>query len=117
MSAHNKTWPQNSAINGLRPCFIFPGGLGMRSLCLANAFDLAGTEAAGADVHLCGSAIHQDASGLNVWSPRAAGLAVGVADFVARHDAFAADFAEFCHFRTPPLARCKSRSFDNHRNQ
>ena len=59
--------------------------------------DLAGADAAGADVHPLDRGANHDANALEVWQPTAAGNIVGVADPVAEHGGLAADFAHLCH--------------------
>ena len=74
-----------------------------------SAFDLAGTEAARADVDAFDLAVDDRADALDVRLPGTLRLQVGVADVVARELAFVADFANMCHVDTPP---CFWKSFE-----
>ena len=64
--------------------------------------DLAGTEAAGANIHLLRFAINDNMNALDVGRPAALGPAVGVAHEVTRHDTLFADFTILTHISPPP---------------
>ena len=66
------------------------------------ANDLAGTEATGANIHLLRPAVNDDVNALDVGRPATLGLAVGVADQIAGHDTFVADFTVLTHAKSPP---------------
>ena len=68
-----------------------------KSLLLEAALNLAGTKAAGADIHPLRRAVDNDMDGLNVGRPAALGLPVGMADQIARHDAFVANLTKLGH--------------------
>ncbi len=69
---------------------------------LEAAFNLAGTKAASANAHLTRSTVNNNTNGLNVGSPSAPGLPVGVADQITGHHALLAYFAKLTHAFTPP---------------
>lgn len=69
----------------------------MRFAVSDAALDLAGTKAAGADIHPFCRAVDDDVDGLNVGRPTAPGLPVGMADQIAGHDAFVANLTKLGH--------------------
>ena len=69
---------------------------------LEAAFNLAGTKAASANVHFTRRTVDNNTNGLNVGSPSAPGLPVGMADQIAGHHSFIAYFAKLTHAFTPP---------------
>ena len=69
---------------------------------LEAAFNLAGTKAASANVHFTRRTVDNDTNGLNVGSPSAPGLPVGMADQITGHHSFIAYFAKLTHAFTPP---------------
>ena len=62
-----------------------------------GALDLAGAQAARADVDVLRLAVHNRAYTLDIRLPLTLCLQMGMADIVARHLAFAANFAVTCH--------------------
>src|SRR5262249_52397886 len=68
-------------------------GLGNGRLTARCALDLAGVQAAGADLHLFDLPIDDGANDLQVRLPGAARLVVGVGDVVSERDALAEDVA------------------------
>ena len=75
----------------------FLTGLGER------AHHVAATQAAGADVHTLRRAVDHNADILNIGSPDAVGLTVGVADVVTVQRALAANFAILTHGKSTSL--------------
>jgi hypothetical protein len=65
--------------------------------CSVASLDLAGTQAASADAHLLDAAVDDDVHGLDIRRPAALGLAIGMADQIAGHGSFLADFTELTH--------------------
>ena len=61
--------------------------------------DVAAAQAAGADVHTLRSAVDHNADILNIGSPDAVGLTVGVADVVAARLTFTANIAYSGHIK------------------
>jgi len=59
----------------------------------------AGLDAAGADFYLSGLAVLNSLYLLEVGVPTFLGLIVGMADIIAHHGFFAADFTYLCHYR------------------
>ena len=64
--------------------------------------DVAAAQAAGADVHTLRSAVDHNADILNIGSPDAVGLTVGVADVMTVQRTLAANFAILTHGNPPP---------------
>ena len=64
---------------------------------LQGAFNLVATQAARANGHALGSAVHENANLLRVGSPGAARLAVGVANVIAVNYALAANLTKLSH--------------------
>jgi hypothetical protein len=65
--------------------------------CSVASCDLAGTQAASADAHLLNASVNDDVHGLDIRRPAALGLAIGMADQIAGHGSFLADFTELTH--------------------
>ena len=63
-----------------------------------RALDLPGTQAAGANIHGFGRAVHNRLHPTDVGLPGSVGLAVGVGDGVTEHHAFAANIT-LCHLK------------------
>jgi hypothetical protein len=81
---------------------------------LRRFYDLPGTQATGADPDMNTVAArggHSDA--LQVGKPAPPGLVVGMADVIAGHWTFAADFTFFCHDKTPYIEKVLNGLFEN----
>ena len=64
---------------------------------LDAALYLAGTKAAGADIHLARSTVDYDVYTLNVGRPGTLGLSIGVADQITGHGTLVANFTKLTH--------------------
>ena len=78
-----KTWP--------KPCFVLCSGM------LHGALDLAGAQAAGADVQRGGHTVHDGVNALNVGGPGTLRLTDGMADAIAVNGSLCTDLTEFSH--------------------
>ena len=75
--------------------FLNPNGLD-------SAVNFTGTQATSANVYTFNGAVYNCSYLLDIRFPSAFGVSVGVADIVARHCAFTANFADRCHDFPPP---------------
>ena len=62
-----------------------------------RALDIPTAQAASADAHLLNAPVDDDVHGLDIRRPAALGLAIGMADQIAGHGSFRADFTELTH--------------------
>lgn len=67
-----------------------------------RALDIAGAQAASADIHPLASPIDHNMNTLHIGCPFCVGLAVGMADQIAVQLAFSADLTKLAHDHSPP---------------
>ena len=95
--------------------FAFHGFCVLIYTALDAALNLAGTKAAGANIHLARRTINDVVDALYIGSPLTPGFTIGVTHLVAGHSALITDFAKLTHFpyTSLPTSRIKQRNGQN----